>query len=124
MSDDIWASLVDQFADEAYASVKGYVRTYVMHQHLVENLPKMPATVLDIGGGAGHQSFPLAQIGYEVTLLDSSTEMLDKAKQRLGRLPVEVQRRVMLLEAKGEYANEAVHGRRFDAVSWCTWVLR
>ena len=73
MGDDIWAGLADTFADEAYASVKGYVRTYVMHRHLLEHLPPPPATVLDVGGGAGHQSFPLAHAGYDVTLLDSVT---------------------------------------------------
>src|SRR5277367_4019138 len=85
MNDDTWAStsLADKFADEAYASVKGYVRTYVMHRQLLDHLPKPPATVLDVGGGAGHKSFPLAQAGYDVTLLDSSPAMLDKARQRL-----------------------------------------
>lgn len=81
MGDDIWASLADHFADEAYASLKGLVRTYVMHQQLLEHLPAPPAAVQDVGGGAGHQSFPLAQAGYEVTLLDSSPAMLDKARQ-------------------------------------------
>ncbi len=116
MSDDIWASLAGQFADEAYASVKGYVRTYVMHQQLLEHLPPPPAPVLDVGGGAGHQSFPLAQAGYDVTLLDSSPAMLDKARQRLARLPGEARRRVTLLEADGENADETVNGRRFAAV--------
>ena len=116
VSDDIWAGLVDQFVDGAYASVKGYVRTYVMHQQLLEHLPPSPATVLDVGGGAGHQSFPLAQAGYDVTLLDSSTAMLDKAQERLQRLPEDVRRRVTLLQADGESAEEAVHGQRFDAV--------
>jgi SAM-dependent methyltransferase len=72
--------------------------------------------VLDVGGGAGHQSFPLAQAGYEVTLLDPSPAMLDKAEQRLQRLPSEAQRRVTLLEADGENAVGAVHGQRFAAV--------
>ncbi|HEY1818695.1 MAG TPA: methyltransferase [Trebonia sp.] len=116
MSDDIWASLADQFADEAYASVKGLVRTYVMHRQLLGHLPPAPAFVLDVGGGAGHQSFPLAQAGYNVTLLDSSPAMLDKARQRLERLPAEARRRVTLLEGDGENADEAVNGRRFDAV--------
>lgn len=116
MDDDIWAGLADQFADVAYASVKGYVRTYVMHRHLLEHLPPPPATVLDVGGGAGHQSFPLAQAGYDVTLLDSSPAMLDKARQRLRRLPGDAQRRVTFLEADGESADEAVDGQRFDAV--------
>jgi S-adenosylmethionine-dependent methyltransferase len=66
---DIWAGLADQFVDEAYASVKGLVRTYVLHQQLLAHLPSPPAPVLDVGGGAGHQSFPLAQAGYDVTLL-------------------------------------------------------
>ena len=116
MGEDTWASLADQFADEAYATVKGYVRTYVMHQQLLEHLPPPPATVLDVGGGAGHQSFPLAQAGYQVTLLDPSPAMLDKARQRLERLPAEARRRVTLLQADGENADGAVDGRRFDGV--------
>jgi SAM-dependent methyltransferase len=116
VADDVWASVADQFADEAYASVKGYVRTYVMHRQLLEHLPPPPASVLDVGGGAGHQSFPLAQAGYDVTLLDSSPAMLDKARQRLERLPDEARRRVTLLRSPGEHADDAVAGRRFAAV--------
>jgi S-adenosylmethionine-dependent methyltransferase len=116
MGEDLWAGLADKFADEAYASVKGYVRTYVMHQQLLEHLPPPPATVLDVGGGAGHQSFPLAQLGYDVTLLDPSAAMLAKAQQRLERLPVEARRRVTFVSADGEHADVAVSGRRFDAV--------
>nr|WP_243859867.1 class I SAM-dependent methyltransferase [Amycolatopsis arida] len=87
-----------------------------MHQQLLEHLPPPPAPVLDVGGGAGHQSFPLAQAGYDVTLLDPSSAMLDKARQRLQRLPAEVQRRVTLLPADGENADDAVNGQRFAAV--------
>jgi SAM-dependent methyltransferase len=116
VSDDTWAALADLFVDEAYSSVKGYVRTYVMHQQLLEHLPEPPATVLDVGGGAGNQSFPLAQAGYDVTLLDPSPAMLDKARQRLRQLPAVVQQRVTLLQADGENAFEAVNRRGFDAV--------
>ena len=116
MEDDTWASLADLFADQAYATVKGYVRTYVMHQQLLEHLPPAPAAVLDVGGGAGHQSLPLAQAGYDVTLLDSSPAMLDKARQRLARLPEEARQRVTFVAADGENADEATGGRRFDAV--------
>jgi S-adenosylmethionine-dependent methyltransferase len=115
VGDDTWARLADQFADEAYASVKGHVRTYVLHQQLLEHLPPPPAPVLDVGG-AGHQSFPLAQAGYDLTLLDPSQAMLDKAQQRLGRLAAEAQRRVTLVQADGEHADQAVNGRRFAAV--------
>jgi S-adenosylmethionine-dependent methyltransferase len=118
VADDTWAGLADQFADEAYGSVKGLVRTYVLHQQLLEHLPAPPAPVLDVGGGAGHQSFPLAQAGYDVTLLDPSQAMLDKAHQRLQRLPAAAaaRRRVTLVQADGEHADLAVRGRRFAAV--------
>ena len=116
MSDDTWAALANRFVDEAYASVKGYVRTYVMHHHLVEHLPAPPAAILDVGGGAGNQCFPLAELGYEVTLLDSSPAMLEKARERLARLSGEAQERVTLLQADGENSEEAVAGRRFEGV--------
>jgi S-adenosylmethionine-dependent methyltransferase len=116
VSDDAWAGLADKFADEAYASVKGHVRTYVLHQQLLEHLPPPPAPLLDVGGGAGHQSFPLAQAGYDVTLLDPSAAMLDKARERLARLPAQARQRVTLVQADGEDADEAVAGRRFAGV--------
>jgi SAM-dependent methyltransferase len=114
--EDTWAGLADQFADEAYATVKGYVRTYVMHRQLLEHLPPAPADVLDVGGGAGHQSLPLAAAGYRVTLLDPSAAMLDKARQRVDKLPAEARGRVTLLQADGLEAEAAVGGRVFDAV--------
>ena len=115
-ADDTWAGLADHFADGAYATVKGRVRTYVMHRQLLEHLPPPPATVLDVGGGAGHQSFPLAQAGYDVTLLDPSAAMLGKAEQRLEHLPASVRQRVTFVQADGAHADEAVGGLRFDAV--------
>ncbi|GAA0944793.1 methyltransferase domain-containing protein [Kribbella koreensis] len=116
MTDDSWAGLADSFAEGAYASPKGRVRTYVMHHQLLEHLAGPPGAVLDVGGGAGHQSFPLAQAGYAVTLLDPSAAMLDKARERLDRLPAEVQKRVTLLQGDGLKAVELVDGRLFDAV--------
>jgi SAM-dependent methyltransferase len=116
VSDEIWAGLADQFADDAYATVKGLVRTSVMHQQLLEHLPAAPATVLDVGGGAGHQAFPLAEAGYEVTLVDSSPAMLQKARQRLDRLSAEARGRVTLVEAEGQHVDDAVDGQRFAAV--------
>lgn len=116
VSDDMWAGLLDKFVDGAYATVKGRVRTSVMHQQLLEHLPAPPATVLDVGGGAGNQSFPLALAGYRVTLLDSSPAMLDRARQRLAQLPDAARQRVTLLAAEAEHADEAVAGQRFDAV--------
>jgi SAM-dependent methyltransferase len=115
---EIWSgsALAGRFADDAYSTAKGYVRTTVLHRQLLEHIPRAPATVLDVGGGAGHQSLPLAEIGYSVALLDSSAAMLDKARQRLSRLDDAVQGRVELVEADGESARAATGGREFDVV--------
>jgi len=53
MSDDAWSALADPFVDGAYVTVKGQVRTYVLHQQLLEQLPPPPAPLLDVGGGGG-----------------------------------------------------------------------
>ncbi len=116
MSDDAWAALADSFVEGAYATVKGQVRTFVLHQQLLDHLPAPPATVLDVGGGAAHQSLPLARVGYQVTVLDPSAAMLDRARQRLGAEPTAVQDRVRLVEGAGEDAPGVLSGERFTAV--------
>ncbi len=97
MSDDAWAALADPFVDGAYATVKGQVRTFVLHEQLRAHLHERPAAVLDVGGGAGHQSLPLARLGFNVTVLDPSAAMLAKAERRLSAEPMAVRRRVQLL---------------------------
>lgn len=116
MPDDQWEALVDAFVEGAYATVKGRVRTYVLHEQLLRHLPAPPATVLDVGGGAAHQSLPLARLGYEVTVVDPSAAMLATAAQRLAAEPEAVQRRVRLIQAEGENAHQAVDGEKFSAV--------
>jgi len=113
---DAWAELADPFVEGAYASVKGRVRTFVLHSQLLRHLPGPPAAVLDVGGGAAHQSLPLARLGYDVTVLDPSPAMLGKAEQRLSAEADDVRRRVRLVQAAGEDAEAATGGQRFAAV--------
>jgi S-adenosylmethionine-dependent methyltransferase len=115
-SGDAWGALAEPFVEGAYATVKGRVRTFVIHQQLLRHLPEPPVSVLDVGGGAGHQSFPLARLGHRVTVLDPSAAMLAKAERRLSAETAEVRSRVRLVEAPGEAAAEAVAGERFAAV--------
>lgn len=116
VSDDAWAALAEEFVEGAYATVKGRVRTFVLHQHLLAHIDRPPGTVLDVGGGAAHQSLPLARLGFQVTILDPSAAMLAKAEQRLLAEPDPVRRRVRLVEGSGESADAVLGDERFDVV--------
>ena len=104
MAEDAWAPLVDPFVDGHYGTLRGRVRTYVIDQHLHQHLPPPPARLVDVGGGAGHQSLPLARRGYEVAIIDPSAAMLRRAEETLAAEPPDVARRVKLVEASAEDA--------------------
>ena len=115
-SEDEWAELGRRFVDEHYGSLRGRVRTYVIDQHLRAHLARPPLRVVDVGGGAGHQSIPLARRGYEVTIVEPSPAMLERAQQQLDAEGPGVAARVRLVEALGENAPEVLNGDRFGAV--------
>ena len=92
------------------------VRYTLVGRQLEEHLPPPPARVADIGGGAGHQSIPLARNGYKVTILDPSPAMLREAHQTLASEGVDVRRRVRLVQGEGEQGAEILGAKSFDAV--------
>lgn len=114
--------MADQYLEAVYRSVKGRVRLHVVHQHLLGHLAPPPGAIVDIGGGAGSQSIPLARLGYEVTIVDPSAEMLTRAHGNLEREDLAVRGRVRLVEATGQQAPEALAGQRFAGVL-CLGVL-
>jgi S-adenosylmethionine-dependent methyltransferase len=114
--DDAWASLAERFVDGHYGSLRGRVRTHVIDAHLRAHLPSPPARLVDIGGGAGNQSIPLARAGYEVTIVDPSAAMLERAEQHVALEPADVRERVTLVQSSGEDAPSALGGRRFEGV--------
>jgi S-adenosylmethionine-dependent methyltransferase len=72
-----------QYADYL-ETPEGRLRSDLSFANLEEFLPPPPAAgsllALDLGGGTGAAAVRLAQRGIQVTLLDSSTEMLDMAQ--------------------------------------------
>jgi len=115
-SRDDWAPLVRRFVDGHYGSLRGRVRTHVIDEHLRRHLGPPPQRVVDVGGGAGNQSIPLARAGHEVTIVDPSHAMLERAAELVASEPDDIAARVRLVEAKGEDAQTALGGAVFDAV--------
>jgi S-adenosylmethionine-dependent methyltransferase len=116
MGADAWADLAGPFVDGHYGSLRGRVRTYVLDRQLRWHLPPPPARLADVGGGAGHQSLPLARDGYEITIVDPSDAMLAKAAEQLSSESPEVQRRVRLVKADAEEAPAVLGTGGFSGV--------
>ncbi|HVE63986.1 MAG TPA: methyltransferase domain-containing protein, partial [Mycobacteriales bacterium] len=114
MTDD-WAELAPRFVAH-YGSLRGAVRTHVVHAHLRAHLPPPPASIVDVGGGAGHQSLPLLRDGYSVTIVDPSPAMLAEAASALELEDPEVAGRAHLVQAAGETAAEVLAGEQFAGV--------
>ncbi|MGO9344545.1 MAG: methyltransferase domain-containing protein [Acidimicrobiales bacterium] len=116
---DQWADLAGQFVDVHYGSLRGKVRTHVLDRQLSWHVPSasvMPARIVDVGGGAGNQSVPLARAGHHVTIVDSSPAMLGRATDALSLEAAEVATRVRLVQSSGEDAPRALDGEMFDVV--------
>src|SRR5262245_7617740 len=47
-----------------------------------ERLPKPPASILDVGGGPGTYALWLAELGYEVHLIDPVEHLVAQARER------------------------------------------
>lgn len=114
--DDPWAPLAERFVEGHYGSLRGGVRTHVIHEHLAHHLAPPPGRVVDVGGGAGNQSIPLARLGYEVTIVDPSAEMLRRAGARLDDEDDDVAERVRLVRASGHDAPAVLGDAGFDGV--------
>jgi S-adenosylmethionine-dependent methyltransferase len=69
----------------------GRIRFAVVRRTLswqVDALGAGPLRILDVGGGDGRDSLPLAQQGHEVTVVDPSAGMLQEARESAERLGV------------------------------------
>jgi ubiquinone/menaquinone biosynthesis C-methylase UbiE len=61
-----------------------YLRT---RELLARHLPPAPATVLDVGGGAGAYALPLAREGYSVHLIDAVELHVEQAREASASQP-------------------------------------
>jgi ubiquinone/menaquinone biosynthesis C-methylase UbiE len=79
----------------AYDTAPGHslsdpVEAAVWRAVLVALFPSAPARVLDVGAGTGSMSLLAAELGYEVTALDMSASMLDRAREKAAARSLEI----------------------------------
>ena len=83
----MWNAETAQFLHDWYATPEGtYAITQEnrLFQHLISQWPRRGHTLLDIGCGAGIFLEMLWHYGFDVTGLDTGTDLLDMARERLG----------------------------------------
>lgn len=113
---DTWAPLAERFTSGHHSSIHGQARAHVIHHHLLAHLPASPARIVDVGGGGGNQSIPLARLGHSVTIIDPSAEMLAMARARVADEPDDVASRMDLVECDAAHAPSVLGTSSFDVV--------
>ncbi|HEY3462811.1 MAG TPA: class I SAM-dependent methyltransferase [Gaiellaceae bacterium] len=111
---DPYAELAQPFLQH-YDLLRGLVRYELAARQFDQHLPAPPARIIDIGGGAGHQTFRLADRGYNVVLADPSEEMLRRASEQLAHLGDETQRRIELIQTDANECANLYPDGEFDA---------
>lgn len=80
-----WTEDSSNYEKVVRAELEGW-QSLVWKRLLCELLPKSARTALDFGCGPGFFSFLLCELGLEVTAIDCSAGMLEKARQLSSRL--------------------------------------
>ena len=85
-----------RYYDQAYRRRRHDVRYYV------ERALAAGGPVLELGAGSGRVALAIAEAGVEVVAVEPMTPMLDRARERLARLPAATRERVELRESSVE----------------------
>lgn len=75
-------------------SVRDVVRQELVAQQLAQHVPQPQSRVLDVGCGQGTQAIRLARQGHQVTGVDPSVELLERARASTEAEPREVRERL------------------------------
>ncbi|WP_436527652.1 methyltransferase domain-containing protein [Actinoplanes sp. HUAS TT8] len=97
-------------------TLRQVVRQEVVAAQLAEHLKPDAPRVLDVGCGQGTQALRLARLGYDVTALDSSEQMLESLRRSLAEEPAEVRDRVQIVRADATRLGGTFSPGCFDAV--------
>jgi S-adenosylmethionine-dependent methyltransferase len=104
--------------EEYLASPLGRIRLELSLRYLSEHLDSLPgdSKVLDAGGGTGSYAIPLARRGYQVCLLDFSSQMLALAREKIRGLDASLLERIDLCQASAGEIGRLFPPHDFDLI--------
>jgi len=73
--------LAEKYDETFHSDLGAEIRNRIIFSTLDKSIPSKPSKILDAGGGTGFYSIPFALKGHEVTILDISEKMLQKARE-------------------------------------------
>lgn len=75
-----WADVYDMVYERSFGQLYTHLTDITIET--INKLVVPPARIIDFGAGTGRLSIPLAELGYMVTAVEPSKEMLNKLKQK------------------------------------------
>lgn len=95
---ELFRSVVDYYSTpeslEFYCDRARNLGFYSVERAMVERFMSPPATVLDVGCGAGREAFALTRMGYAVTGVDVASALLGQAKAVATELGMDIEFRL------------------------------
>jgi len=73
--------LAEGYDETIHSELSAQIRNQIIFSTLDAFINRRPSKILDAGGGTGFYSIPLALKGHEITVLDISEKMLQKARE-------------------------------------------
>jgi S-adenosylmethionine-dependent methyltransferase len=104
--------LAEKYDETIHSNLGAEIRNRIVFHTLDEFIHQTPCKILDAGGGTGFYSIPLASKGHEITVLDVSEKMLEKALESASKHGVS--ERVKTVQ--GSMARLKFPGSSFDVI--------
>lgn len=95
--------LAEEYNEKFHSDLEAKIRNQVIFSTLQKFITKKPSKILDAGGGTGFYSIPFAAQGHEITILDISEKMLEKARRNAEKS--NVQKRVKTVQGSMDHLN-------------------
>jgi S-adenosylmethionine-dependent methyltransferase len=104
--------LAEKYDEKIHFNLGAEIRNRIVFRTLDKFIHQKPCKILDAGGGTGFYSIPLALKGHEITVLDVSEKMLEKARESASKHGISER----VETVRGSMARAIFPGSSFDVI--------